>query len=109
MWSRESQDRTFPFILIRFINEFNMKIKEKLIRTQFEISQEKLRDLEALMADTKTATKKDLINSALTLLEWAVQERRRGRIIASMDEETGKYKELVMAPLMAAARQNSGS
>jgi hypothetical protein len=80
---------------------------QKLIRTQFEISQDKLRELEALMRDTETSTKKDLINSALTLLEWAVQERQRGRIIVAMEEETGKYKELVMGPLMAAARRSS--
>lgn len=86
----------------------NIKKKGKLIRTQFEVSEEKLRELETLMLDIDIHTKKDLINSALTLLEWAVQERKRGRIITSMDEDSGRYKELVMEPLMVAAKRNNG-
>ena len=44
---------------------------------------------------------KDLFNAALTLLEWAVGERRKGRTIASMDEASMKYKELAMPALSA--------
>jgi hypothetical protein len=40
------------------------------------------------------ATYKDLFNTCLTVFYWCMQEVQSGRVIASLDEETGKYKEL---------------
>ncbi|MFZ5453219.1 MAG: hypothetical protein ACOZF2_15275 [Thermodesulfobacteriota bacterium] len=66
------------------------------IRVQFEINEGKFKELEELMKKVGIKTKKDLLNNALTLLEWAVNERKAGRIIASIDEEEQKYKEVIM-------------
>jgi len=74
-----------------------------MVRMQFELTEDQNRGLEALKDKIKVRTKKDLINNALTLLEWAIQEREKGRIIASVDEQNDRYKELVMPILSAAA------
>jgi hypothetical protein len=75
-----------------------------MARIQFELSEEKLNELESLMEETGVRTKKDLFNNALTLLEWAIAERKAGRIIASVDEKENKYKEIVMPVLSASSR-----
>jgi hypothetical protein len=72
-----------------------------MVRIQFELPEEKVKELEAIMAEARITTKKDLFNNALTLWEWAVQERQNGRTIASVDEDNKKYKELVMPALLA--------
>ena len=73
----------------------------KMVRIQFELPEEKVAELENLMSTAKIATKKDLLNNALTVLEWIIQEKRAGRIIASLDERSKHYKELVM-PIFSA-------
>jgi hypothetical protein len=55
--------------------------------------------LEALMRELGISTKKDLFNQALTLLEWAARERRTGRIIASVDEASEQYKQVLLPAL----------
>jgi hypothetical protein len=67
-----------------------------VVRLQVELDREKNEELEAMMREGNVRTKKDLINSALTLLKWAMNERKEGRIIASVDEEKDTYKQLVM-------------
>ena len=68
----------------------------KLTRLQIELDEEKMRELEELMKEGKARTKKDFINAALTLLRWAMREKRAGRIIASVDEKRDVYKEIEM-------------
>ena len=66
------------------------------IRLQIELDEDRVRELEALMREGRASTKKEFINAALTLLQWAMNEKRAGRIIASVDEKKDSYKELVM-------------
>ena len=68
-------------------------------RLQIELSSEKLSQLEELMADTGLATKKDLVNNALTLLTWAVREAQKGRVIVSLDEDGKQPKEILLPAL----------
>jgi hypothetical protein len=79
-----------------------------MVRIQFELPEEKVRELESLMGDAQITTKKDLFNNALTLFEWAIQEYKKGRTIASVDEHNKKYKELVM-PALAAVRPKASN
>jgi len=65
-------------------------------RLQFEMNTEKIKEIEELMVLGGARTKKDFINAALTLLKWAMNERRKGRIIVSMNEEQDTYKEMIM-------------
>lgn len=79
----------------------------KTYRVQFDLPENKVRDLEQLMTESGTQTKKELFNNALTLLEWAIKARRQGRIIASIDEADNKYSELQMPILSAIATTHS--
>jgi Arc/MetJ-type ribon-helix-helix transcriptional regulator len=72
-------------------------------RLQIELDEERLSEIEALMKEGRASTKKEFINAALTLMEWAMKERRAGRIIASVDEKKDSYKELVM-PILSEVR-----
>ena len=51
-------------------------------------------------------TRKDLFNNALTLLEWAVKERKAGRFIASIDEDQTRIRELVLPVLQSINPEN---
>ncbi len=74
-----------------------------LKRIQLEIREERYQELKELMGEADLATQKDLINDALTLFEWAVGERKAGRMIGSIDLATQGYKELLMNSLERAA------
>lgn len=85
-----------------------MRLKnEKIVRVQFELNEQGIKELEKLMEATNVATRKDLFNNALTLLEWAVKERQKGRIIASVNETEEKYKEIEMPVLSNAAKNRN--
>ena len=57
------------------------------------------------LARESGVTKKDIINNALTLLEWAIDEVKAGRSIASIDAQENRYKELVLPLLRDFAAQ----
>ena len=65
-------------------------------RIQFEMSEKKASELERLMMDTDSPTKRELFNHSLTLLEWVINEVKNGRVIGAIDEGKDSYKELVM-------------
>lgn len=67
-----------------------------MIRIQLDLPVDKVRELDGLMEEAHITTRKDLFNTALTLLAWVANERKEGRVIASLDERSGSYKELVM-------------
>ena len=77
----------------------------KLIRLQFEMPEEKLKELDQLVAATGASTRKEYVNHALTLFKWAVKEIREGKTIASIDEDES-VTELVMPLLQNAAPKN---
>ena len=68
------------------------------VKFQFEMPQANADRLEQLARESGV-TKKDIINNALTLLEWAIDEVKEGRVIASIDSQENRYKELVL-PLL---------
>jgi metal-responsive CopG/Arc/MetJ family transcriptional regulator len=70
-----------------------------MIRIQLDLPEEQVKELDALMEKTKVTTRKDLFNNALTLFQWAVKAKEAGRMIASLDEDSGTAKELVMPAL----------
>jgi hypothetical protein len=73
-------------------------------RLQIELNRDKAKELDALMKEVKASTKKEYVNAALTLLKWAIEQRRAGRIIASVDEREDAYRELLM-PLLSEVRR----
>lgn len=70
-----------------------------MVRIQLDLSEGRVKELDALMNTTGVSTRKDLFNNALTLFEWAIKEKKQGHIIASIDEKAKKVKELVMPSL----------
>jgi len=70
-----------------------------MIRIQLDLPEDQVKELDELMSETKIVTRKDLFNNALTLFQWAAKAKRAGRIVASLDEETGTARELVMPAL----------
>lgn len=74
------------------------------IRWQIDVPEERDREIEDLMKECGISTKKELFNNAVTLLKWAIEEKRKGRIIASVEEEGKKYRELQM-PILSAVKR----
>lgn len=56
--------------------------------SSFDVTEKGLRDIEEMMQVTGTTTKKDLFNNALTILQWAIEERQKGHSIAAISETT---------------------
>jgi len=74
------------------------------MRIQIELPEQNVDELKALMAEAHIDTYKELFSNALTLLHWTVQEVKKDRIIASVNEEEMKYKELAMPILQIVAK-----
>ncbi len=70
-----------------------------MVRIQLDLPDEQVKEVDRLMKKTGLTTRKDLFNNALTLFQWAVKAKEVERIIASMDEQGGTAKELVMPAL----------
>ena len=68
-------------------------------RVQLDLPERQVMELDVLMKETGVATRKDFINQALSLLLWAIKEKKEGRIIASVDEANKHYREVVMPVL----------
>ena len=75
------------------------ELGDKKVRVQFDLSIEGVAELEHLMTETGVQTRKDLINNALTLFKWAVNESRAGNKIAAIDDESKSFRELAMPAL----------
>jgi metal-responsive CopG/Arc/MetJ family transcriptional regulator len=65
-----------------------------VVSIAFELPNEKLRELELLMERAGLKSRKDLINTALSLFEWVVKEQEGGKTIASLDQAKKHCKEL---------------
>ena len=67
-----------------------------MVRLQVELDEDTITEIEALMKEGNAQTMRDFLNAALTLFRWAINERKAGRIIASVDETKNSYGELIM-------------
>lgn len=65
-----------------------------VVRIQLDLPEHKLEELNELMKEANIGNRKDLFNTALTLLAWVVAQRKENRIITSLNEEEGSYIEL---------------
>lgn len=68
----------------------------KTVRIQYEIPEDRLEALDALMEEAGMKTRTELFNNATTLLRWAIRQRREGRRIASIDYDDKSFRELEM-------------
>jgi hypothetical protein len=74
------------------------------MRIQIDFARSRVAELDELAERCGLKTRKDLINNALTLFEWAVEEVSKGRVVASVDEKEEKYREVTLPALRTAAR-----
>jgi hypothetical protein len=81
-----------------------VKSENEKIRVQFDLIPSQVEALENLMTVCALDTRKDLVNNAITLLEWAVGQVKLGKEIVSLDREERSYEVLRTPALMAAAR-----
>jgi hypothetical protein len=68
------------------------------MRIQFELTDEKAKELDALKLKMGVSTNKDLFENALCFMEWGINEidNNPDRVIGSIDEEKDSYKVLQM-------------
>ncbi|MFM0367881.1 hypothetical protein [Paraburkholderia aspalathi] len=66
------------------------------VRIQFDVAEDQWEEMKALMDKCGMDTRKELFNNAYALLDWAVRERARGNVIASINDKTKQVKELEM-------------
>jgi len=85
----------------------NSEAPETKTRVQLDLAPAQMERLNWLMEVCDLETRKDLINTALSLFEWAVVEVREGRMVASIDKKEKQVKELTMPALSDAARSTS--
>lgn len=78
----------------------------KSSRLQIEVSPPQLAHIQALMSVCDFRTQKELINNALTLFEWAVEEVQRGNDVAAFNRDNNSYEVLRMPALKTAARHS---
>lgn len=71
----------------------------KLVCVQLDLPKPRITDIEKMMVETGVATRKDFFENALTFFEWAIQQRKAGRIIVTTDSNGNKPCELVMPAL----------
>jgi hypothetical protein len=81
--------------------------KEKLMRLNFEFSEQRIRDLKRLLDETGTDTMKDLVNNAFTILEWAIDETKAGNEIAAVNESEQVYRVLITPVLQRVAKSRA--
>ena len=80
--------------------------KQKIVRVQLDMPENRVSEIENIMAKTGVSTRKDVFENALALLEWAVNERKYGRIIASVDQKRERFHELLM-PALASVKNEA--
>ena len=68
----------------------------KTRRICLELNEEEVNNLNQMKESVGVRTYRELLNNALTLLEWAIAKCKSGRIIASVDEKKNKYQEMVL-------------
>jgi hypothetical protein len=65
------------------------------MRLNLEFSEQRVEDLKRLLDETDTATMKDLVNNAFTVLEWAIDETNAGNEIAAINEGKQVFRVLI--------------
>jgi hypothetical protein len=73
-------------------------------RLNFDVSEEQMESLKLLQKEAGLSTMKDLINNALSVFEWAVEETKNGNEIASVNEDEEVYRVLATPSLQYVAK-----
>lgn len=74
------------------------------MRLNFEFPEERIKELKALQA-TLDVDMKTLVNNALSIFEWCVEETKAGNEIAAVNESDQTYRVLITPLLQSLARK----
>jgi hypothetical protein len=75
------------------------------MRLNFELPEQRVNELKALQLETESESMKELFNSAITTLEWLVQETKNGNEIAAINEDRKVYRVFVTPVLGRVAKK----
>ena len=75
------------------------------MRINFEFTEDQVKELKALQHKIGSTSMKEMFNSAMSMLEWSVDETIKGHEIGSVDPDTGALRIVVMPILQKAAKQ----
>ena len=70
-----------------------------MTRIQFNVPDDKLEELDEMRKELGLSTRKDLFNNAMTLLEWTMNQKKKGHKVVALNEMDDSYRELVMPAL----------
>jgi hypothetical protein len=73
------------------------------VQLLFDLTPTAEQEIDELMRDLQLASRADALNCALTLLQKFVKEMKSGNLIALVDEQNGRYRELLIPGLLASA------
>lgn len=76
------------------------------MRINFEFTEDQVKSLKELQQKTGSTSMKDMFNSAMSILEWSVDETIKGHEIASFDPDADTIRVLVTPILQRAGKQN---
>ena len=65
------------------------------MNVKFKVNKEEGVTIREMMEEVSIKTERELLNCALTAFKWMISERKKGNVIASIDENS-VYKELIM-------------
>jgi len=68
-------------------------------RVVLEFSSEKVEQIDSMKAKLQLATRKEMFNYAIGLLDWAIRQREKGYVIMVGDHERERYIQLSMPAL----------
>jgi hypothetical protein len=74
-------------------------------RLNLDITDAQMKSLKVLEHRTGANSMKDLVNNALTVFEWAVDETAKGNEVAAVSEDESAYRVLVTPLLQHVARE----
>jgi hypothetical protein len=74
------------------------------MRLNLEVNAEQMGSVKTLIRRTGARDMKDLINNAISILEWAVEETGQGNEIVAINRDTSNYRVLVTPLLQHVAR-----
>jgi hypothetical protein len=75
------------------------------MRLNFEMTPAQMDSLKALQTRTGASSMKDLVNNAISILEWAADETAKGNDVASISEDDESYRVMV-TPLLQYVAKN---
>jgi hypothetical protein len=68
-------------------------------RIQFDVTPAGSKVLKEIQIKTASSTRKDVLENSIALLEWAIDQVERGRIVGAFDEDKKTFHELLMPSL----------